>query len=46
MVHKVVKSEAFLTPAYGSRSIVEPIPKYELSATGLGPETTYELIRD
>jgi len=46
MVHKLVKSEAFVTPAYGSRAIAEPIPKYEMPATGLTPETTYNLIRD
>ena len=46
MVHKVVKSEAFLSPAYGSRSIGQPIPKYELPATGLPPDVTYDLLRD
>ena len=49
MVHKVVKKEelsACVTPAYGSRAMSEPVPKYTMPKTGMDPRIAYDLIRD
>jgi glutamate decarboxylase len=35
-----------ITPVYGSREILESVPKYELPETSLAPSTAYNLIRD
>ncbi|MBN2578317.1 MAG: glutamate decarboxylase [Pirellulales bacterium] len=52
MIHRVVKKleerreGSFLTPAYGARSVREPVPKYELPRQELPPEIAYNLVRD
>ena len=52
MVHKRVKldasngKDAFITPAYGGRAAVDPVPKYEIPARGMAPAIAYDLIRD
>jgi len=52
MIHGTVKLQPeklkslLLTPAYGARSMSEPVPKYELSESGLPPQIAYDLIRD
>ncbi len=50
MVHKKVShhkaTSSNLTPAYGSRSMREPIPKYRIPQTGLDSKIAYDLIRD
>ncbi|MBU4273061.1 MAG: glutamate decarboxylase [Planctomycetes bacterium] len=52
MIHQTVKlrdaggENAFLTPAYGSRAMSEPVPKYELPEKGLPPQIVYDLIHD
>ena len=35
-----------ITPAYGGRSIREPIPKYLMPEQGLPPKVAYNLVRD
>ncbi len=37
---------SMLTPAYGSRSISEPVPKYRMPEEGLPPKVAYNLVRD
>lgn len=39
-------SDSMLTPAYGSRSISEPVPKYRMPEEGLPPKIAYDLVRD
>jgi len=38
--------QASLTPAYGSRAMVKPVPKYELPAQEMDPRTAYDIVRD
>lgn len=38
--------DSMLTPAYGSRSISEPVPKYRMPEEGLPPKIAYDLVRD
>ncbi|QDT94936.1 glutamate decarboxylase [Gimesia aquarii] len=38
--------DSMLTPAYGSRSISEPVPKYRMPEQGLPPKIAYDLVRD
>tara|TARA_R110002111_G_scaffold117466_1_gene179431 strand:+ start:24578 stop:25966 length:1389 start_codon:yes stop_codon:yes gene_type:complete len=37
---------SMITPAYGGRSIREPIPKYLMPEQGLPPKVAYNLVRD
>jgi glutamate decarboxylase len=50
MVHRKVNPQKtvseFVTPAYGSRYMREPIPKYTIPQSGLHPRIAYDLIRD
>ncbi|WP_145380002.1 glutamate decarboxylase [Symmachiella dynata] len=52
MMHKKVDlselspADTMLTPAYGGRAVNEPVPKYEMPAGELPPETVYNLIHD
>ncbi|QDT51553.1 Glutamate decarboxylase [Symmachiella dynata] len=39
-------ADTMLTPAYGGRAVNEPVPKYEMPAGELPPETVYNLIHD
>ena len=39
-------SSHLFTPAYGSRSMSQAVPKYRLQEEGLSPEVTLDLIRD
>ncbi len=45
MVKKLLPDVA-LTPAYGSRAMTEPVPKYTLPKGEMPPETAYRLIHD
>ncbi len=45
MVKKLLPDLA-LSPAYGSRAMAEPIPKYTLPKGEMPPETAYRLIHD
>jgi glutamate decarboxylase len=38
--------QAALTPRYAQRALTEPIPKYELSESGMDPDSAYQLIHD
>jgi glutamate decarboxylase len=38
--------ENYLTPAYGARADIEPIPKNSIPENSLAPEIAYSLIRD
>ncbi len=52
MVHKKLDlrelppEDSLITPAYGGRSVVEPVPKYEMPDGELPPQTVYDLIHD
>ena len=37
---------SMLTPAYGGRSVKEPIPKYRIPEQGLPPKDAYNLVHD
>jgi len=45
MVKKLC-SDLLLSPAYGSRAMTEPVPKYTLPEGEMSPETAYRLIHD
>lgn len=36
----------FITPAYGARTMSEPVPKYEIPSQGMPPQIAYDLIHD
>ena len=38
--------EEFLSPSYGKRSVLEPIPKFKLPNNQLDPESAYRIISD
>ena len=52
MIHRMVRlrdaseKSPFVTPAYGARSMSEPVPKYELPDSGVPSQIAYDLIRD
>ena len=39
-------ADTMLTPAYGGRAVNQPVPKYEMPAGELPPDTVYNLIHD
>ncbi len=45
MVKKLLP-DLLLSPAYGSRAMTEPVPKYKLPEGEMPPETAYRLIHD
>ena len=40
------KLDAQLAPAYGRRSLLHPVPKYELPEHEMAPDSAYDLIHD
>ncbi|WP_298868096.1 glutamate decarboxylase [uncultured Gimesia sp.] len=40
------ESNSMITPAYGGRSIREPIPKYQMPSQGLPPKVAYNIVHD
>lgn len=45
-LNELTPADTMLTPAYGGRAVNEPVPKYEMPAGELPPETVYNLIHD
>ncbi len=51
MLHGKIKPSttepaSMISPAYGGRSVQEPIPKYQMPEQGIPPRLAYNLIRD
>ena len=38
--------DAVLTPAYGRRGLLKPVPKYDLAEHGMHPDTVYQIVHD
>ncbi len=45
-LNELTPADTMLTPAYGGRAVNEPVPKYEMPAGELPPDTVYNLIHD
>jgi glutamate decarboxylase len=45
-LEKLEEPEKVVGPAYTSRYCTLPVPKYELSETGMRPDCAYQLVHD
>ena len=45
-VHEIDESDVYLSPAYGTRFMSAPVPRYELPEQMMPPDVVYQIIRD